>query len=119
MVTPCALWSIRPDGSDPRKLTGRLETYPHFVLSPNRRWIAFTTAPPGEYGLGVPSAEDFRLWAERIDGSDRRVLATGTVSTPESWSGHGLIHFIRSATGQSPYGTEEAVSLTGHIRRVR
>lgn len=119
VVQPCSLWSIRPDGSDPRNLTEGLETYPHFVVSPNRRWIAFTTAPPGEYSLGLPYPEHFRLRAERIDGSDQRVLARGTVSTPESWSARGLIHFMRFATGQSPYGTPEAVSLSGHLHRVR
>jgi len=118
VVEPCTLWSILPDGSDPRNLTGSLETYPHFVVSPNGRWIAFTTAPPGEYGLGLSSKEHHRLWAERIDGSDRRVLATGTVSTPESWSVHGLIHFTRYPTGQSPYGTAEAISLSGHLHRI-
>jgi WD40-like Beta Propeller Repeat len=114
VVQPCALWSIRPDGSDPRSLTGSLETYPHFAVSPNGRWIAFTTALPGDYALGGRS----RLRAERIDGSDRRSLANGFVSTPESWSVHGLIHFTRFPADQSPFGTEEAVTLSGHPHRV-
>lgn len=117
VVQPCALWSIRPAGSDARKLTGDLETYPSFVVSPNGGWIAFTTAPPGEYGLGEPYKEDHHLWAERIDGSDRRVLATGSVSSPAFWSGRGLIRFTRFPTGQSPFGTPEAVSLSGHLHR--
>lgn len=117
LVEPCTLWSILPDGSDPRILTGSLETYPHFLVSPNGRWIAYNTAPPGEYGLGLLSEEHHRLWAERIDGSDRRVLATGSLSE-ESWSGNGLIHFTRYPNGQSPYGTPWAVSLSGHLHRI-
>jgi WD40 repeat protein len=107
-----AIWSIRPDGTDARNLTGTMETYHSFVMSPNGRWIAYTAALPGEFAVG-----NGRLYAERVDGSDRRVLASGAVSVPGSWSARGLILFTRYPTNQSPSGTTEAVSLSRHVRR--
>jgi len=118
VVQTCSLWSIRPGGLDPRNLTGGLDTASHFVVSPNGRWIAFTTALPRDnraYGGRT------QLLAERLDGSDRRTLATGFVSTPESWSVHGVIHLTRyqnTPDGVDPYsGKGETVSFSGHLHR--
>jgi len=116
---PCSLWSIRPDGSDTRKLTGGLETYSSFAVSPDGRWVSFTTSPPGWSAEFYSAPPVYQLDAARIDGSDRRVLANGYVSTPGSWSKQGGILFRRYSSGEAQRGTDWAISLSGQLHRYR
>ncbi len=106
----CTIWSTRPDGSGKRNLTGTLKPSSLTVVSPDGRWIAFGT---GSARFCFPGPLAPRLYAERIDGSGRRLLASGcSISPPPiSWSRRGLIAYYRYSRGL------ETVSLGGRRQR--
>jgi WD40-like Beta Propeller Repeat len=60
----CAVWRVRADGSDARNLTKGFKTSGRAAVSPDGRWLAFSTAIPQ---LSFPSPGD--LYVERIDGT--------------------------------------------------
>jgi Tol biopolymer transport system component len=70
------LWTVRPDGSDPVRLTRTARSY-HVRWSPNGRWIAYTGSHDGVSGI----------YAVRADGSANEdpVLVTRSGSLP-MWS---------------------------------
>jgi Tol biopolymer transport system component len=70
------IWTIGPDGTDPRQLTQMATGADSPTWSPNGRQIAFTTRP----GASVDIA------TMRSDGSGVRVLTNGGTNTQPDWS---------------------------------
>jgi Tol biopolymer transport system component len=101
-LSECGLWSMRPNGSRARNLTGSLRTNGFAVISPDGRDLAFSTSL---FSPSFPTPGN--LYVARIDGSHRRLLATGVQGPPFSWSPRGLIAFDA--------GGITAVSLSGRI----
>jgi TolB protein len=66
-----SLWSIRPDGSHRRRVSRTHQNCKRPSLSPNRAWIAFDGAPPGQSPL-----TQFDVQVVRRDGTGRRTLTT-------------------------------------------
>lgn len=105
----CPLWSIRTDGSSGRDLTEGLTTNGNAAVSPDGRWIAFSTSIAT---LSFPTPGN--LYLERIDGTRRRVLTRGVISPPLSWSRQGLIA-VEDMRGRitllSPSGRRSRLSM--------
>jgi Tol biopolymer transport system component len=72
------IWTVKPNGKDLTRLTGRKDLPLNPSWSPNGKWIAFTRADD--------------LWKMRKDGSHKRKLVNGVpslIDTNISWSPNG------------------------------
>lgn len=89
-----SLWSIRPDGSHRRRVFRTRQNCKRPVLSPDRRWIAFDGAPPGQAPLS-----QFDVQVVRRDGTGRRTLVPSPDrETDPQWSPDGTrISYVRLA----------------------
>jgi TolB protein len=89
-----SLWSIRPDGSHRRLVFRTRQNCKRPVLSPDRRWIAFDGAPPGQAPLS-----QFDIQVVRRDGTGRRTLVPSPDrETDPQWSPDGTrISYVRLA----------------------
>ena len=89
-----SLWSIRPDGSHRRRVFRTRQNCKRPVLSPDRRWIAFDGAPPGQAPLS-----QFDIQVVRRDGTSRRTLVPSPDrETDPQWSPDGTrISYVRLA----------------------
>jgi dipeptidyl aminopeptidase/acylaminoacyl peptidase len=110
------IWSVAPDGTDARQLTGGPADDRHPRVSPDGRTIAFSSDRDGNQELYLMDA----------DGGDVRRLTDYEHSdmNPE-WSPTGeLIVFRRSHTFESGFGTLHAFELftirpsTGEVQQV-
>jgi Tol biopolymer transport system component len=85
-----ALWTMRADGTDPRRITAGVDEYP--TWSPNGAWIA--------YGHGLPQSD---VWLVRPDGTDAHPITDST--EPEwlpAWSPDGKrIAYVRGYEGRT------------------
>jgi TolB protein len=89
-----SLWSIRPDGSHRRLVFRTRQNCKRPVLSPDRSWIAFNGAPPGQAPLS-----QFDIQVVRRDGTGRRTLVPSPDrETDPQWSPDGTrISYVRLA----------------------
>ena len=98
-----ALWTMRPDGSQVRQLTGGVDEYP--TWSPDSRQIAF--------GRGLPLTD---IWVADRDGSRERQLTSDP--DPEwlpAWSPDGReIAYVRGFEG---HGTIWVMRADGSAQR--
>jgi len=99
----CAIWSIRPDGSGALDLTRGLTTNGYASVSPDGTRVAFSSVLPG---IGLPSPG--KVYVERIDGSQRHVVAGSTISGVSAWSGALLVF-------ENVRMRMEVVSLSGRV----
>lgn len=100
----CTLWSMRPDGSDRHPISKGLNPRGPGTISPDGRWIAFISmAVPTPFSLGEPG----RLYAVRLDGSERRLLSA-SAQYPVAWATDTLLFGTGSGI--------DSVSLSGEAR---
>jgi len=88
-----SMWSVRPDGSNRRRVYRTRQNAKRPALSPDRKWVAFDGAPPGK-----PPLSDFDIQLVRLNGTGRRTLvASPQVEVDAQWSPDGsLVSFTRS-----------------------
>jgi TolB protein len=99
-----SLRSVRPDGTQLRRVFRTRQNAKRPSLSPDRRQLAFDGTPPG-----LPAMSDFRVQVVRLDGTGRRTLTKPPLwSLDAQWSPDGeLLSFTRmSAHGD---GSDAAV----------
>ena len=91
-----SLRSMRPDGSNVRRVFVSRLNAKRPSLSPDRRWIAFDGSPPGK-----PPLTDFDVQLVRVDGRMRRtVYATDDWELDAKWSPDGRrLSFSRMPPG--------------------
>ena len=89
-----SLWSIRPDGSHRTRVFRTHQNCKRPVLSPDRKWIAFDGAPPGQRPLS-----QFDIQVVRRDGTGRRTLVPSPDrETDPQWSPDGTaLSYVRLA----------------------
>jgi Tol biopolymer transport system component len=93
-----SLWSVRPDGSQRRRVYRTRQNCKRPSLSPDRRWVAFDGAPPGKRAM-----TEFDVQVVRRDGSGRRSLTRSDAREIDpQWSPDGKrISYARLARADS------------------
>jgi Tol biopolymer transport system component len=91
-----SIWSIRPEGSQPRRILRNAQNAKRPRLSPDRKWVAFDGAPPGK-----PVLTDFDIQLVRADGTGLRTLTSSSQWDMDAqWSPDGKrLSFTRMPPG--------------------
>lgn len=98
------LWTVPLEGGVARRLTAGLGACSHPVLSPDGKWIAFSSAEEGHREVFVLPAEG---------GPVRRLTFLGGMATVAGWLSDREIVFRTEAFDPNRMGTLAVVSLDG------